>query len=138
MKNQTNPFRYLAALLVLVTLFASSCGSKEGKVEGVNMLYGTDSKVWKTDKELSTTGDKVAQTDTQEDERITFYANGQYNMASPGGTVAGKYTFDQTANKITMTPDGGAQSNTFDVVTLTDDKLTLKSPAGAELRLEKE
>ncbi|WP_139925560.1 hypothetical protein [Hymenobacter sp. DG01] len=138
MKNQAAPLRYLASLLLFVTLFAASCGSKEGKVEGVNMLYGTESKIWKTDKELDSTGDKVKQTDAQEDERITFFANKQYNMTSPAGSVNGKYDFDQANKKITMTPDGASQSNTFDVVTLTDDKLTLRSPQGAELRLEKE
>jgi hypothetical protein len=139
MKNLTSPFRLMASLLVLLVLFtAASCGSKEGKVEGVNMLYGATSKVWKTDKELDATGDKVKQTDAQEDERITFFANGQYNMTSPAGAVNGKYDFDQAGKKITMTPDGAAQSNSFDVVTLTEDKLTLKSAAGAELRLEKE
>jgi len=138
MKTHFAPLRYLASLLMLLVLFTASCGNKEGKVEGVNMLYGTESKVWKTDKELSAAGDKVKQTDTQEDERITFFANKQYNMTSPAGAVNGKYEFDQAAKKITMTPDGAAQSNTFDVVTLTDDKLTLRSPEGAELRLEKE
>jgi hypothetical protein len=138
MKTMPSPFRYIASLLMLLVLFTSACGNKEGKVEGVNMLYGTESKIWKTDKELSATGDKVKQTDSQEDERITFFANGQYNMTAPTGAVNGKYTFDQAGKKITMTPDGAPQSNTFDVVTLTDDKLTLKSPEGAELRLEKE
>jgi hypothetical protein len=122
---------------MLIGLLTASCGSKEGKVEGVNMLYGKQSKVWKTDKELSAAGDKVKQTDAQEDERITFFANGQYNMTSPAGAVNGKYDFDQAGKKITMTPDGATQSNTFDVVTLTDDKLTLKSPTGA-LLLESE
>lgn len=138
MKMMSNPFRYLAALLVLVALFTASCGSKEGKVEGVNMLYGTDSKVWKTDKETTATGDKVKQTDAMEDQRVTFFANGQYNMSSGAQTMNGKYTFDQGAKKITLTPDGAAQSNTFDVVTLTDDKLTLKGTDGSELHLEKE
>lgn len=138
MKTIPSPFRYLASLLMLLAVFTTACGSKEGTVEGVNMLYGKESKVWKTDKELSSAGDKVKQTDAQEDERITFFANGQYNMTSPAGAVNGKYTFDQAGKKITMTPDGAAQSNTFDVVTLTDDKLSLKSPQGAELRLEKE
>lgn len=139
MKTHSAPLRYLASLLVLMALLiTASCGSKEGKVEGVNMLYGTESKTWKTDKELSSTGDKVKQTDAQEDERIKFFANGQYNMTSAAATVNGKYTFDQAAKKITMTPDGATTSNTFDVVTLTDDKLTLKAATGAELKLEKE
>ncbi|MCC2548913.1 lipocalin family protein [Hymenobacter sp. BT175] len=138
MKTQPVSFRLLASLFALVALFMTACGSKEGKVESVNMLYGTESKVWKTDKELDASGDKVKQTDAQEDERITFFANGQYNMTSPAGATNGKYTFDQAGKKIVLTPDGAPESNTFDVVTLTDDKLTLRSPQGAELKLEKE
>jgi hypothetical protein len=138
MKRVTTPLHYLASLLLLVALFVSSCGGKEGKVEGVNMLYGTDSKGWKTDKETTATGDKVKQTDAMDDQRVTFFANGQYNMTSGAQTMSGKYAFDQTAKTITMTPDGGTTSNTFNVVTLTDDKLTLKGTDGSELHLEKE
>jgi hypothetical protein len=128
--------RYLASLLLLVSMFAVACGSDKGKVEGVNMLYGTDSKVWKTHKELSATGDKVKQTDAQEDETLRIFANGTYSMTGASGAVNGKYTFDQAGKTLTMTPDGSATSNTFTVETLTDDKLTLKSADGAALQLE--
>ena len=139
MKRAFNtPLHYLATLLMLLTLVTYACGSKEGKVEGVNMLYGTESKVWKTRREEDATGDKVKQTDAQKQEEIRFFANGQYNMTSPAGAVNGKYTFDQANKKITMTPEAGNSSNTFDVTTLTDDRLTLRSPEGAELQLEKE
>jgi len=130
------PFQYFATFLVLLSFLAISCGSDKGKVEGVNMLYGTDSKVWKTHKELSASGDKVKQTDAQEDEELRMFANGTYTMTSPTGAVNGKYTFDQAGKTITMTPDGSATSNTFTVETLTDDKLTLKSADGAALMLE--
>jgi hypothetical protein len=128
--------RYFASLLLLVSMFAVACGSDKGKVEGVNMLYGTDSKVWKTHKELSATGDKVKQTDAQEDETLRIFANGTYSMTGASGAVNGKYTFDQAGKTLTMTPDGSATSNTFTVETLTDDKLTLKSADGAALQLE--
>lgn len=130
--------RLLASLFMLVLLFTAACGGKEGTVESVNMLYGKDSKTWKTDKEMDATGDKVKQSDAMEDQRVTFYANGQYNMMSGAQTMNGKYTFDQGAKTIMMMPDGAAQSNTFTVVTLTDDKLTLKGSDGSELRLEGE
>ena len=138
MKTLNSPSRLLASLFMLVLLFTAACGSKEGTVESVNQLYGTDSKTWKTDKEMDASGDKVDQTNAMEDQRVTFYANGQYNMMSGAQTMNGKYTFDQGAKTITMMPDGGAQSNTFTVVTLTDDKLTLKGTDGSELRLENE
>lgn len=130
--------RYVASLLLLLTLFATACGNDKGKVEGVNMLYGTDSKVWKTAKETSSTGDKVKQTDAQKQEELRIFANGTYNMTGATGAISGKYTFDQAGKTITMTPDGATTSNTFAVETLTDDKLTLKSPDGAALMLESE
>jgi hypothetical protein len=135
---ENSPFfslKYFASLVLLIS-FLAACGSDKGKVEGVNMLYGTDSKVWKTHKELDTSGDKVKQTDAQKDEELRIFANGTYNMTGPNGAVTGKYTFDQAGKTITMTPDGSATSNTFAVETLTDDKLTLKSADGAALQLE--
>ena len=128
--------RYFASLLLLVSLFAASCSNDKGKVEGVNMLYGTDSKVWKTAKETDTAGDKVKQTDAQEDQELRIFANGTYVMTGASGAVNGKYTFDQAGKSITMTPDGATASNSFAVETLTDDKLTLKAPSGATLMLE--
>ncbi|SES83164.1 lipocalin family protein [Hymenobacter actinosclerus] len=130
--------RLLTGLFMFVLLFTAACGSKEGKVEGVNMLYGTNSKTWKTDKETTAAGDKIKQTDAMDDQRVTFFANGQYNMSSGAQTMNGKYTFDQGAKTITMMPDGAGTSNTFTVVTLTDDKLTLKGTDGTELHLEDE
>ncbi|MEJ7666265.1 MAG: hypothetical protein WKG07_45510 [Hymenobacter sp.] len=41
---------------------------------------------------------------------ISFASNGTY-----AGTQSGKYVFDQTAKTITMTPEGSATSNTFNV-----------------------
>ncbi|WP_400193383.1 hypothetical protein [Hymenobacter sp. B81] len=136
--KRVTPLHYLASLLLFIGLFTFACGSKEGKVEGVNMLYGTDSKAWKTHKEKDAAGNKVDQTDAQEDQEIRFYANGQYNMSSPTQSISGKYSFDQANKKITMTPENGNMANTFDVATLTDDRLTLRSADGAELQLESE
>ncbi|WP_162910687.1 lipocalin family protein [Hymenobacter oligotrophus] len=132
------PLHYLGTLLLMLTLVMYACGSKEGKVEGQNMLYGTESKIWKTRREEDATGDKVKQTSEQKQEEIRFFANGQYVMTSPTQSINGKYTFDQANKKITMTPDNGNMSNTFDVATLTDDRLTLRSADGAELQLEAE
>ncbi len=139
MKNHLSFTRaYAATLLLLLSIFAVACSSKEGTVEGVNMLYGKDSKVWKTAKEKDASGNKVSQTDTQEDERLQIFANGQYTMTSPQQTVSGKYSFDQAGKTITMTPNGATAGNTFTVETLTEDRLTLKSATGASLMLEKE
>jgi len=124
---------YFASLLsVMALLFiVSSCGNDKGKVEGVNMLYVTSSKVWVTDKQTDAAGDKVKQDDAAKDQEISFASNGTFS-----GTQSGKYVFDQAAKTITMTPDGSATSNTFNIETLTEDKLTLVGTSGAKLMLK--
>jgi hypothetical protein len=122
-----------------VLLFAAaSCGSDKGKVEGVNMLYGTSGKVWKTAKETTAAGDKVKQTDAQEQETLHMFSNNTYTMTGTAGAVQGKFAFDQSAKTLTMTPDAGGTANTFNIETLTDDKLTLVGTSGAKLVLEAE
>ena len=131
---------YAASLLcAFVLLFAAaSCGGDKGKVEGVNMLYGTSGKVWKTAKETDAAGDKVKQTDAQEQETLHMFSNNTYTMTGAAGAVQGKFAFDQSAKTLTMTPDAGGTANTFNVETLTDDKLTLVGSSGAKLVLEAE
>jgi len=123
---------YFASLLSVVALLiaVSSCGSDKGKVEGVNMLYGSSSKVWVTDKQTDAAGDKVKQEDAAKEQEISFASNGTYS-----GTQSGKYVFDQTAKTITMTPEGSPTSSTFNIETLTDDKLTLVNPNSPETKL---
>lgn len=135
MKLMPFPFRYLASLLVLVALFVTSC-NQENKVGETNMLYGTDSKVWKTDKETTATGDKVDQTSADKKTELRFFANGNFNMTSPSQTMQGTYTFDQTAKKITLTPTGSSNTLSFDVVNLTKDEITLRAPDGSQMMLE--
>ncbi|GAA3923737.1 hypothetical protein [Hymenobacter algoricola] len=137
MNRATTPLHYLASLLLLVALFVSSC-SQPDKVGETNMLYGTESKVWKTDKETTATGDKVAQTDADEDTELRFFANGTFNMTSSAQTMQGKYVFDQPGKKITLTPDGGTTSMAFDVTNLTEKKITLKGADGSSMMLEAE
>jgi hypothetical protein len=131
---------YLASLLCAFMLLfvAASCGNDKGKVEGVNMLYGTTGKVWKTAKETDATGDKVKQTDAQQEESLHVFSNNTYTMTGAAGATQGKFTFDQSAKTLTMTPDGSTTSNTFNVETLTDKKLTLVASSGAKLMLEAE
>ena len=125
-------------LVVFATLLLAACGNDKGKVEGVNMLYGTSSKVWKTAKQLDATGDKVKQTAADESETLHIYANNTYTMTGATASQQGKFTFDQAGKTLTMTPDGAAQSNTFNVETLTEKKLTLVGSSGAKMEMEAE
>ncbi len=127
---------YLATLLcAFFLLFTAASCSDKGKVEGANMLYGTSGKVWKTAKETSASGDKVKQTDEQKEESLHVFSNNTYTMTGAAGAVQGKFAFDQTAKTLTLTPDAGGTSNTFNVETLTDSKLTLVDPSHPEAKL---
>ncbi|WP_046246918.1 hypothetical protein [Hymenobacter terrenus] len=131
--------RYFASLLLLLSLFATACSNDKGKVEGVNMLYGTDSKVWKTAKQTDASGDKVKQDDAQKQQELHVFANGNYTMTDgAAGAISGKYEFDQAGRTISFAPEGSTTKNVFAVETLTDDKLTIKSANGEALMLEAE
>lgn len=139
MKNSQLVARsFLAGFALLLALFVVACGNDKGKVEAVNMLYGTDSKVWKTAKETSSDGNKVKQSSEEKQQELRVFANGNYTMTSPAESISGKYTFDQAGKTLTMTPQGAAAGNQFTVETLTDDKLTLVGTSGAKLMLEKQ
>jgi hypothetical protein len=131
---------YLASLLCVFALVfvAAACGNDKGKVEGVNMLYGTSGKVWKTAKETDAAGDKVKQSDAQQEETLHMFSNNTYTMTGTAGAVQGKFSFDQGAKTLTLTPDAAGTANTFNVETLTDKKLTLVGTSGAKLMLEAE
>jgi len=135
MKRATTPFHYLASLLMLVSLFVASC-SQPDKVGDTNLLYGKESKVWKTDKETTATGDKVAQTSADKDTELRFFANGTYNMTAPNQTVQGKYQFDQAGKKLNLTPDGSTLTMAFDITNLTEKKMTIKGQDGSAMMLE--
>lgn len=109
----------------------------QSKVKGVNMLYGTGSKVWTTDRETDASGKEVPLTDTQKQDKVSFFANGTMNMTGVNGAVSGKYTLDQASKTITMIFDG-TTTNTFAIETLSDKKLTLKSPDGSAMMLKAE
>lgn len=132
------PLRYLAGLLLGLSLLATACVGAKGKVENVSMLYGTDSKVWKTARETDAFGKKVQQTDGMKQEELRIFADGTYRMTSATATVVGRYTFDQAGKSLTLIPDGSDVSSTFAVAMLTSDRLTLKSVTGAALVLEAE
>lgn len=130
MKNPVSFTRLLSFSFALLFLLVTACGSDKGKVESSNMLYGTSSKVWKTDKQVDAGGDKVSQSDADENMEMSFSANGTYS-----GTQSGTYVFDQPAKTLTLTPTGSTTANTFTVETLTEDKLTLVGTSGAKLML---
>ena len=136
MKTKTiAPLRYLASLLLLVSLFTVAC-KQENKVGETNMLYGTESKVWKTDKETTATGEKDKLTSAEKKEEIQFFANGSFSMRSPTQNASGKWTYDAMAKKLSLQFVGSDKTENFQVSNLSDDELTMVAEDGSQMVLE--
>ncbi|MGI4833111.1 MAG: hypothetical protein ACRYFK_06570 [Janthinobacterium lividum] len=128
---------YLATLLcAFALLFTAACGSDKGKVEGTNMLYGSGSKTWVTDKQTDAAGDKVAISDATKDAQFTFSSGMTFTATEGGQNMNGAFAFDQAAKKLTLTPQGSPTAMDYTIETLTDDKLTLVGTSGAKMMLK--
>ena len=125
---------YSFALLFMLLLAA--CGGDKGKVEGTNMLYGSGSKTWETDKQTDAAGDKVAMSDATKDAQFTFSSGMTFTAMEGGQSMNGAYTFDQAAKKLTLTPQGSTAAMDYTIETLTDDHLTLVGTSGAKMMLK--
>ena len=138
----TSSFRALLALPFLaLTLLLASCGSGDkGKTGSTpSMLSGTDHKEWKTSREETATGDKVKQTSADKDERLTFYANGQFNMAATAATANGTWVYDDASRNLALTfADASAKSENFKVLTLTEKQVELQAADGTKMTLKEE
>ena len=128
---------YFASLLCVVALlFTTACNGDKGKVESTNMLYGSGSKTWETDKQTDAAGDKVAMSDATKDAQFTFSSGMTFTAMEGGQSMNGAYTFDQAAKKLTLTPQGSTTAMDFNIETLTDDHLTLVGTTGSKMMLK--
>lgn len=126
---------YVLSLLALI--FVYSC-NKKNEAGGASMLYGENSKRWKTDKEKDAANDKVKQSKVDESTVLQFYANGNFSMNSSTQTMSGTYVYDQASRSITLTPSNSPTAFSFEVTKLDDDELDLKAPDGSVMQLESE
>lgn len=137
MKSPVSFARLLPYSFVLFfALLLSACNGDTGKVEGTNMLYGSGSKTWETDKQTDAAGDKVAMSDATKDAQFTFSSGMTFTATESGQNMTGTYTFDQAGKKLTLTPQSSPTAMDFTIETLTDDHLTLVGTTGSKMMLK--
>ena len=126
---------YLMLLSFTLLLFGAGCQKKD-TVGNAGMLTGADSKVWKTEKETTASGEKDKVTKEEKQQEIQFFANGSFSMRSPTQNASGKWTYDAMAKNLSLQFVGSDLTENFQVLNLTDDELKLKAGDGSEMILE--
>ncbi|RDC62642.1 lipocalin family protein [Adhaeribacter pallidiroseus] len=128
---------YLMLLSFTLLLFGAGCQKKD-TVGNAGMLTGADSKVWKTEKETTASGEKDKVTKEEKQQEIQFFANGSFSMRSPTQNASGKWTYDAMAKSLSLQFVGSDLTENFQVLNLTDDELKLQAADGSQMILETE
>ena len=126
---------YLTLLSFVSISFSTSCKKKDTVCSAAN-LTGADSKVWKTSKETTATGEKDKVTSEEKKQEIQFFANGSFSMRSPTQNASGKWTYDAMARNLSLQFVGSDLTENFQVLNLTDDDLKLQAADGLQMILE--
>jgi hypothetical protein len=132
MKNLNH---YLTVFLLMVLLMGASCQSKD-KVGTAATISGNESKTWKTSKETTASGEKDKLSSAEKKQEIQFFANGSFSMRSPSENASGKWTYDPMAHSLTLQFVGSENTETFQVLNLTDDEMTLQAADNSKMELE--
>jgi hypothetical protein len=126
---------YRALFFVTLLLLAASCNTKE-KVGTAATIAGNESKTWKTTKETTGAGEKDKLSSAEKKQEIQFFANGSFSMRSPTENASGKWTYDTMARTLTLQFVGSENTETFQVLKLTDDEMTLQGADNSTMELE--
>ncbi|PSR52937.1 hypothetical protein AHMF7605_05050 [Adhaeribacter arboris] len=126
---------YFLLLSFTCLLFTVSCKKKDS-IGNAGMLTGADSKVWKTEKETTATGEKDKLTKEEKQQEIQFFANGSFSMRSNTQNASGKWTYDAMARNLSLQFVGSDATENFQVLNLTNDELKLQAKDGSQMVLE--
>ncbi|MDQ3290090.1 MAG: lipocalin family protein [Bacteroidota bacterium] len=126
---------YFMLLCLTCLLLAAGCQKKD-TVGNASMLTGADSKVWKTEKETTASGEKDKLTKEEKQQEIQFFANGSFSMRSPTQNASGKWTYDAMARNLSLQFVGSDLTENFQVLNLTNDELKLQAADGSQMVLE--
>lgn len=127
--------QYLA--LLGMTLLLLTLGCKEKDTVGTPAdISGKESKTWITTIETPAGGDQGSPTKEERKQEIQFFANGSFSMRSPGQNASGKWTYDIMGRTLTLQFVGSENTESFQVLKLNDDEMTLQAGDGSTRVLE--
>lgn len=124
-------------LLLIIFLFSMGC-DKKNKDQSENLLSGATSKTWKINKQTDASGDKDKLTQEEKSEVMQFFADGKFTINTQTQSQRGTWTQDQAAKSLTLQFEGANNTETFQVVDLSENAAKLKAADGSEMILETE
>ena len=122
-------------LTILFAVVLMSCGGDD-EIGSENMISGVNSKTWVADEEMDSAGEQVEQVDTDQQGGMQFYADGRFALGESGMLRTGTWSFDQSANRLTLQFEDQEETQNFIVTKLTEDEMDLKVPDGSEMKLK--
>jgi cytochrome c oxidase assembly protein Cox11 len=123
------------SVIVIALLLITGCKEKE-TVGTAATISGNESKTWKTTKETTASGDKDKLSSTEKKQQIQFFANGSFSMQSPTENASGKWNYDPMARTLTLQFVGSDNTETFQVLNLSDDEMTLQAADNSKMEME--
>ncbi|EMR02365.1 hypothetical protein [Cesiribacter andamanensis] len=127
---------YFALLLLLPFLVLAACNNKSEE-NPRQLIAGESSKVWKADKETNAQGDKERLSNTEEEQRMEFYANGTFQVREAGAFQGGRWNYNATQKELELTFDDRQDvKEVFHVQELSGNKMTLHAADGSTMKLK--
>lgn len=123
---------------LFIMLVMVSCGGSGEKVGSESMISGASNKTWKANKEFDASGEKDKLTREEESETIQFYADGRFALGGGEALQTGTWSFDKSANRLSLNFENQEIAENFEVTKLTEDEMNLKAADGSEMRLKAE
>jgi outer membrane biogenesis lipoprotein LolB len=127
---------YLRSIFLFLTAFLllSACGDSEHQ-DAEQILAGEESKTWRIDQETTATGDQRALTQSEDTQRVTFSADGTFQVRDATEVRTGTWTYRPTERMLELEfDDQPGIAETYYVSRLEEDALDVRAPDGATMQ----
>jgi hypothetical protein len=115
-------------------LCLAGCGKSSDSLSSEEKISGKDSKTWEATRQVNAEGDPEKLTRSEKKETITFTRSGNVKMTNEDNVMSGTWSFVDDVLSLQFT--GTNVTETFAVLELEKDKMTLQAVDGSQLNLK--
>jgi hypothetical protein len=115
-------------------LCLAGCGKSSDSLSSEEKISGKDSKTWEATRQVNSEGDPEKLTRSEKKETITFTRSGNVKMTNEDNVMSGTWSFVDDVLSLQFT--GTNVTETFAVLELEKDKMTLQAVDGSQLNLK--
>ena len=128
-----NAFK-IVSINALFVLLLAGCGKNSDSLSSEEKISGKDSKTWEATRQVNAEGSPEKLTHSEKKETITFTRSGNVKMTNDDNVMSGTWSFVDDVLSLQFT--GTNVTETFAVLELEKDKMTLQAVDGSQLNLE--